>query len=107
VYTGTHDNNTTLGWYEGLDQKQKDTVQDYYARPSEPMPWPLIKSALASVSDLAILPLQDLLSLDGQHRMNTPGTTLNNWLWQFSWSQLNPQLAEKLAVLNRQYKRSA
>jgi 4-alpha-glucanotransferase len=88
VYTGTHDNDTTLGWYQQLDAATRKRVDDYLGFPGEPMPRPLMRAALASVAALAIIPLQDLLELDSAHRMNTPGTTEGNWRWQFDWSQL-------------------
>ena len=88
VYTGTHDNDTTLGWYRQLDAETRARVDDYFGYSSEPMPRPLIRAALASVAALAIVPMQDLLELDSAHRMNIPGTTDGNWRWQFDWSQL-------------------
>ncbi|MDF1642556.1 MAG: 4-alpha-glucanotransferase [Pseudomonadales bacterium] len=92
VYTGTHDNNTTLGWFQSLDQAQKHRVLDYLGQPEQPMPWSLIETALGSVAKLVILPLQDLLGLDGDHRMNTPGRPEDNWKWRFHWSQISEQL---------------
>src|SRR5690606_9615606 len=83
VYTGTHDNNTTLGWHNALSEEIQQRIADYYAHPQEAMPWPLIRSALASPARWAIVPLQDLLTLDADHRMNTPGTTEGNWRWRF------------------------
>ncbi len=83
VYTGTHDNDTTRGWFESLDADTRDRVLDYLGLPGERMPWPLIRSALCSVACLAILPLQDLLELDSSHRMNRPGIADGNWRWQF------------------------
>ena len=60
------------------------------------MPWPLIRRTLASISELAIIPMQDLLGLGGEHRMNMPGTTEGNWLWRFSWDQVEEDLAERV-----------
>ena len=105
VYTGTHDNDTTLGWYESLPQGTRSHMVEYLGHPAEPMPWPLIRSALASVACLAIIPMQDLLSLDGKHRMNKPGTTENNWRWRFSWDQLPEELAPRLGHMVQQYGR--
>ncbi len=106
VYTGTHDNDTTLGWYAGLDEAQQAHVLDYLGQPGEPMPWPLVRTALASVAGLAVLPMQDLLGLDGSHRMNRPGTTRGNWRWRFEWEQLPADLVERLRHLNTLYDRS-
>lgn len=107
VYTGTHDNNTTLGWYEALPETVQQQVMDYLGQPGEAMPWPLIRAALRSVARLAIIPVQDLMGLDGAHRMNTPGTTAGNWRWRFEWSQLEAVDRERLATLVRCYGRWA
>lgn len=96
VYTGTHDNDTTLGWYRSLDEKTRDHVDDYLGHPAEDMPWPLIRCALGSRAHLAILPMQDVLGLDGEHRMNLPGTSEGNWRWRFSWDRIGPDLAGRV-----------
>ena len=106
VYTGTHDNDTTLGWYEGLDNARKQAVQDYLGYPSEPMPWPLIRAALASVAGLAIMPMQDLLEMDSAQRMNTPGVPGDNWGWRFTAEQLPESLAARLRHLVEMYGRA-
>ncbi len=105
VYTGTHDNNTTLGWFYHLNDAQQERVLQYLQFPNEPMPWPLIYAALQSVCQIAILPMQDLLGLDGSHRMNTPGTMEGNWRWQFDWEWVSPDLPHKLSYLNQLYGR--
>jgi 4-alpha-glucanotransferase len=105
VYTGTHDNNTTIGWYKALPRKVKHRVMDYLSHPQEEMPWPLIRCALASVAQLAILPMQDVLALDGTHRMNTPGTVEGNWRWRFSWDQVTDDIAPRLHHLMNLYGR--
>jgi 4-alpha-glucanotransferase len=106
VYTGTHDNDTTLGWYESLDEATRDSVNSHLARYRSDMPWRLIEAALDSVAILAVFPLQDLLSLDSAGRMNTPGTSENNWCWHFSWSQLTPEMAPQLRQLVEHYDRN-
>jgi 4-alpha-glucanotransferase len=88
VYTGTHDNDTTLGWWQGLDDARQARILELLGQPSEPMPWPLVRAALGSVARLTVLPLQDLLGLDGSHRMNTPATTAGNWNWRVTADQL-------------------
>ena len=105
AYTGTHDNNTSLGWYEECDEKTQEHLNDYLGYPSESMPWPLIRSALASTSALAVIPMQDLLELGSEARMNTPGTCCGNWDWRFQWSQVNPDLATRMRHLLEQYGR--
>lgn len=96
VYTGTHDNDTTTGWYEAMDESQREHVHAYlrqsHSEQHEPnMPGDLIAMALESSAQLAIVPMQDLLELDGNHRMNTPGTSTGNWHWRFNWQQLSTQ----------------
>ena len=99
VYTGTHDNDTTLGWYAGLCDGERQYVDDYLGHSREPMPWPLIRCALGSSSRLAVVPMQDLLGLGREHRMNMPGTNDGNWGWRFEWSQLPADLAPRLRHL--------
>jgi 4-alpha-glucanotransferase len=99
VYTGTHDNDTTLGWYESLDDAGRQKVNEYMPADMPEMPWALIKTALESTSGLAIIPLQDLLELDSGARMNTPGTSSGNWSWRFTWEQVSPELVQQLHTL--------
>jgi 4-alpha-glucanotransferase len=99
VYTGTHDNDTTLGWYQALDEGERAHVDDYLGQMQAPMPWPLIHCALASRANLAVVPMQDLLALDGAHRMNMPGVTEGNWQWRFQWDQVGDELPGRLAHL--------
>ena len=106
VYTGTHDNNTTLGWWSESDAAAKQRVKDYLLRPCREMPWPLVETALASVAKLAILPLQDILSLPAGSRMNTPGTATGNWEWRFTKQQLTDESAERLRNLSHLYGRN-
>jgi 4-alpha-glucanotransferase len=101
VYTGTHDNTTTLGWYDTLPEDQRKTMHDYLGTCTEPMPWPLIRTALTSVARLAIVPMQDVLGLGAEHRMNTPGTSAGNWRWQFSWEQLLEDVPARLLRLTQ------
>lgn len=96
VYTGTHDNDTTLGWYLSLDDTTRHYVDEYLGYSKEPMPWPLIRHALASRARLAVIPMQDFLALDGAHRMNLPGTMEGNWQWRFDWMQVESDLAERI-----------
>lgn len=105
TYTGTHDNNTTLGWYETLEPHVKKHMHAYMGESTEVMPWLLIRSALSSVSELAVVPLQDLLALGEAHRMNVPGTVEGNWSWRFSWDMVADDIAGKLNNLNKLYGR--
>ncbi len=92
VYTGTHDNDTTRAWFERLPAATQLRVVSYLGYPTEPMPQPLIRAALASVAGLAMLPMQDVLQLGSGHRLNTPGTTDGNWRWRFQWKWLTPEI---------------
>ncbi len=84
VYTGTHDNTTSLAWWRALDAAGRQQVRDYLNQSCRDMPWPLIRCALASCARLAITPLQDLLQLGAAARMNRPGTATGNWNWRLS-----------------------
>jgi 4-alpha-glucanotransferase len=99
VYTGTHDNDTTLGWYQALEEGERAHVDDYLGQMQESMPWPLIRCALASRANLAVVPMQDLLALDGAHRMNIPGVGEGNWRWRFQWDQIGDELPGRLTHL--------
>ncbi|GHD47161.1 4-alpha-glucanotransferase [Marinobacter persicus] len=107
VYTGTHDNDTTLGWYRSLNEHTRHYLHRYLGLPDpcSDMPWPVIRAAMASVCKLAIVPLQDLLGLGSEARFNTPGTQQNNWLWQVDRHALNQVDTEKIKELVKLYGR--
>jgi 4-alpha-glucanotransferase len=101
VYTGTHDNDTSLGWYSNLGDQERDNFVAYLrARHGEAyvpnMPQDLIDMALESNAQLAIIPMQDILALGSNERMNTPGSCCGNWHWRFNWQQLTAE--QKLAM---------
>jgi 4-alpha-glucanotransferase len=102
MYTGTHDNDTTVGWYNSLDDHHRWLVHEYIKKVrgdhhQVTMPQDLIEIALESKAFLAVIPMQDLLALNGDSRMNTPGTTVGNWAWRFEWPQLDPQRQQHFA----------
>lgn len=107
VYTGTHDNETTLGWYEGLKAKDKKMVDNYLGISGDvkkaDMPWYLIKAGFASVSDTCIIPMQDVLSLDNRARMNTPSTLGGNWEWRMKPGAFSKAKQKKLKTLADTY----
>jgi len=106
AYTGTHDNDTTAGWYADLEPRLKDQVAEYLATsPAHVVP-ALARAVLASVAVLAVVPMQDLLELGKEARMNLPGTISGNWLWKFSWADVPPVLAERCRRWNQLYGRS-
>jgi len=106
VYTGTHDNDTTLGWSKQLRDDERNYIYDYLGNPSASLHCALIQAALASVANLAVIPMQDILELDSEHRMNTPGTTEGNWHWRFQWEQLSPERVSRLAHLIELFNRT-
>ena len=105
VYTGTHDNDTTVGWYRGLDGETRSRV-DYFLRGgADVMPQAMIHALMASVAQLAVVPMQDVLGLGSEARLNTPGTAIGNWAWRLPEQALDPQLAQRFAHLNQVFGR--
>ena len=104
VYTGTHDNDTTAGWWHGLPRTERERVRAYLGGDGN-MPWDLIRAAMASVSNLCVLPLQDILSLGSDARMNTPGRAGQNWSWRYLPGSLTPEVCTRLADLTALYGR--
>jgi 4-alpha-glucanotransferase len=115
VYTGTHDNDTTVGWFT---TEHADTTQEpeliqfersyalrYLGTTGVEIHWDMIRLALASVADTAIIPLQDILGLDSRARMNVPGRAEGNWRWRFQASQLDPRTRARMADLTAVYSR--
>ena len=99
VYTGTHDNDTTVGWWSQLDDHTRDRVRSSLLDPDEAMPWALVRLGLASTARLTVVPAQDLLGLGSEGRMNTPGTALGNWGWQAPAGAFDGELAARVRAL--------
>jgi 4-alpha-glucanotransferase len=102
VYTGTHDNATTRGWFEALPEDQRRNVWNYLKRPggnSDEVAWELIRLGWSSVAGLAMVPLQDLLNLGAEGRMNLPGSVEGNWCWRCTDEILPAQVLDRLAGL--------
>jgi 4-alpha-glucanotransferase len=93
LYSGTHDNDTLLGWYRQLDPAGRDYVHRVLGCGAEAMPGALLDSVWQSPARIAIFPLQDLLGLGSEARMNTPSTIDGNWTWRFDWGQVPAGLA--------------
>jgi 4-alpha-glucanotransferase len=107
VYTGTHDNNTTIGWFASLGDQEREAVQCYLGRDGSDIAWELMRLALASVAAISIVPMQDVLRLSSEDRMNMPGSPTGNWEWRMRPDVLNPGLAQGLKVLTTCYGRGS
>ncbi len=105
VYTGTHDNDTTCGWWISLTEHDRDSVRRYFGIDGSSINWDFIRAASASVAAVSIIPLQDVLGLDSSARMNCPGHTESSWEWRFTWDQTASWHAERLADLGQLYGR--
>jgi len=107
VYTGTHDNDTTIGWLKKSSKKERKNMRKYFDSGWRHMHLSLIEAAWASVAKIAIIPMQDLLELDDRGRMNTPGTIGGNWEWRFDWHMLRGRQKKFLKKLTQKYNRAA
>ncbi|HZM11899.1 MAG TPA: 4-alpha-glucanotransferase [Candidatus Limnocylindrales bacterium] len=100
VYTGTHDNNTTVGWWDSdASETEKRCALEYLGKVDDGINWAFIRAAFSSVAILAVIPVQDVLGLPGDARMNIPSKPGGNWSWRLAHGALTPELADKLAVL--------
>lgn len=106
LYTGTHDNDTSLAWYQQLPLETRERVSAYLTPFDGEMPWRFIACALASKASLVVVPLQDWLGLGEGNRTNTPGTTEGNWCWRFRWQQLTDELTYRIHALHKWYNRT-
>ena len=100
VYTGTHDNDTTVGWWNSTaTEQEKQAASAYLGIGQDGVHWAFIRAALTSVANFSVIPVQDVLGLDSDARMNIPSRIDGNWGWRLRGGQLTPELAEKLAML--------
>jgi 4-alpha-glucanotransferase len=100
-YSGTHDNDTTLGWYLKTSEKSRDKVRRYMNTDGMNISWDFIRTCFCCVSNMAVVPLQDVLSLDSFYRTNTPGTTENNWVYRYTQNMLSDNIIERLASITK------
>lgn len=112
AYTGTHDNDTLAGWWESLRRTRKGRairryLRKYLAATGRDFPWACIRSLMASVADVVVFPVQDVLGLGSDARMNRPGSPSGNWVWRMRSGALTPELAERLKELADIYGRTA
>jgi len=105
VYTGTHDNETTLGWYRNASVAEQDHVRRYTARDGSDISWDMIRLAYASVADSAVVPLQDLMKLDNEARMNFPGKLGGWWTWRYTQEMLTDSIADRLREITELFGR--
>ncbi len=106
VYTGTHDNDTVLGWWNTVSERVRSDVRQYLDIPCHDVAWDLIRVAFMSVAETAIIPMQDGLGLGSEARMNLPGQAGGNWGWRLLPGQLTPEVAKRLAHLTLLYDRA-
>ena len=104
AYTGTHDNDTTAGWYRSLSRDEKSRVQQYAPGAAHEPSWEMIHLAWSSVADMAIAPVQDILGLGSEARMNVPGTASGNWQWRLP-HPVPPAALDRLQHLTELYRR--
>ncbi len=105
IYTGTHDNQTIKSWFKNLPKNVKQEVLDYTNSNGKDIVGDLIRLAWSSVADMAVIPLQDLLRLGDEARMNLPGSIGNNWEWRFTWEQVTEEHKNEIRDLSRLYDR--
>lgn len=96
-YTGTHDNDTTLGWYQKCYETSRDKLRRYFNTDGGDVCWTLIRACFSSVANMAIVPMQDVLCLDSWARLNTPGVGEGNWAWRFRYEDMSEQVAARLS----------
>ncbi len=106
TYTGTHDNDTSIGWYNAAPEHERHNARTYCKSGGEQINWDFIRLGMMSVADQAIFPLQDYMNLDTEHRVNFPGTTDGNWLWRYTEDMLHDvdknRIKELINLSNRQ-----
>jgi len=106
IYTGTHDNDTTCGWYDSVDDEVRHHLRCYLGCDGNDIAWDLIRAALRSVAETTMIPVQDLLSLGSGARMNQPAQTGGNWAWRFREGALGDDLTGRLRELTRLFGRA-
>ncbi|MEO0509590.1 MAG: 4-alpha-glucanotransferase [Verrucomicrobiota bacterium] len=101
IYSGTHDNDTTVGWYEGEPEHVKEHVRRYICVSGEDIAWDFIRAAMKSRANLSVVPLQDIMRLGAEARLNTPGAAMGNWQWRYSDEQLEQTISQSLPALQQ------
>ena len=106
VYTGTHDNDTSLGWWAGASDHERHHARAYLGTDGHDIAWALMRAACASVADTVIHPMQDILVLPSACRMNLPGSGSGWWVWRFEWQQVHPWHSQRLGEMTRLFGRN-
>ena len=99
IYTGTHDNDTTRSWWHSATPSERHFAASYLPAGADDIHWAMIRAACNSVANTAVYPLQDVLGLDGAHRMNRPGSPVGNWTWRFTWAMVGAEPTRVLGVI--------
>jgi 4-alpha-glucanotransferase len=105
VYTGTHDNDTTIGWFRSMPDYERNFLRRYGHWVERDPAWEMMRLAWSSVADYAVAPLQDVLALGTEARMNLPGRAAGNWGWRFTLSQLHDGVVDRLRDMTELYSR--
>ena len=105
VYTGTHDNDTTVGWWAAATEREHHHARAYLGTDGHDIAWAMMRAGAASVADTVVHPMQDILVLPTDCRMNLPGSASGWWVWRFEWSQVHPWHGQRLADMTRLFGR--
>ena len=105
AYTGTHDNDTTLGWWNTLPEHEKAFAKRYLHSDGQDINWDMMRAISSSVANIVIFTMQDVLGLSSNHRMNCPGQSKASWEWRFSWEQLKPWQTQQLTKMSLKHGR--
>jgi 4-alpha-glucanotransferase len=106
VYTGTHDNDTTIGWFASAGEQEREYCLKYLATDGREINWEMMRAAMASVAGMAIVPMQDVLGLDNEARMNLPASETGNWSWRMTPGIVNEEVIQRLREMTQTYGRS-
>jgi len=107
AYTGTHDNDTILGWWHSVSDQEKTFAQHYLKSDGHDIQWDMMRAISNSAANIVIFTMQDVLGLSSDHRMNFPGQSTGSWEWRFSWSQLHPEHTQALLKMSLEHGRSS
>jgi 4-alpha-glucanotransferase len=106
AYTGTHDNDTSLSWWSSIPDHVRNFASQYLRSDGEAVQWSMMTALSGSVANVVIFPMQDVLGLSGEHRMNFPGKPTGNWGWRFCWDQIQTEHTQALARMSMEYHRN-